>query len=94
MGILAIQICKNFHPVTNVRQYSRDPVIFAMSFPEDRVSIKLLVFILGVLEIFQSILVSRDIYAALVAAPSINRTALNSIQNHWASIPLVGGFCE
>lgn len=94
MGILAIQICKKFNLVTEVAQCSHDTVIYFMSFSEDRLPIKFLVFGLATIEIFQSILVSRDIYAALVATPDINRTALNSIQNHWVNLPVVGGVCK
>ncbi|PPQ73769.1 hypothetical protein CVT24_007339 [Panaeolus cyanescens] len=72
------------------RPQSRKSDTYTVGFPSDARYIKVLVYAIALLEIAQTVIVSKDVFSAFVFENAC-QAALDDVRLYWFSIPLTGG---
>jgi len=63
------------------------------AFPKDGTLAKCLVYGVLALEVAQTSVVSHDVFVALTSLWGAGPSQLDSVHNHWFSVPVAGGIC-
>ncbi|KAF8970235.1 hypothetical protein BDZ97DRAFT_1652686, partial [Flammula alnicola] len=85
---IAVYLNWGFMGILCVQTYT-----YYIAFPNDRPLAKLIVYFVFALEVAQTVLVSRDVFAALAASvgSADPGSMIDPIYNHWFSVPVAGG---
>jgi len=70
---------------------------YYLAFPKDRITVKIMVYSVVILELAQTAISSYDIYLSLTAPYIPGALPVDAVQQHWLTVPIFGAlsrFCH
>ena len=70
---------------------------YYLAFPKDKITVKIMVYGVLILELAQTAISSCDIYLSLTAPYTPGALPVDAVQQHWLTVPIFGAlsrFCH